>query len=125
MPRFVILTHDHPHLHWDFFLEEGDVLRGWRLTEEPVPGKPIAATVQADHRKLYLDYEGSVSGNRGQVTRWDSGDYTIEPPSRKASLRASRVGAQLILQITGTRLRGRVELQHVSNENWIWTFEPS
>ena len=126
MPRFVILTHDHPHLHWDFFLEEGDVLRGWRLAEEPMAGKPIAATIQSPHRKLYLDYEGPVSKNRGYVTRRDFGEYSIELPSREQSLRAAQgCSAPLVLQITGTCLRGRVELQHVSGENWIWTFEPS
>ena len=124
MPRFVLLEHDHPHLHWDFLLEEGEVLRGWRLAEEPMAGKPIVATSQVDQRVLYLDYEGPVSGNRGTVMRWDFGEYRLEPPSREASPRASRVGAQLALQITGTRLHGRVELQQVSDENWIWTFEP-
>ncbi|HLW65468.1 MAG TPA: DNA polymerase ligase N-terminal domain-containing protein [Gemmataceae bacterium] len=124
MPRFVILTHDHPHLHWDFFLEEGDVLRGWRLAEEPAARKLIAATCLPDHRKFYLDYEGPVSADRGSVTRWDFGSYSSEPPSREASLRASRIGAQLILQITGTRLHGRVELQHVADTNWTWTFHP-
>jgi hypothetical protein len=122
MPRFVILTHDHPHLHWDFFLEEGDMLRSWRLAEEPVAGKSIAATAQAIHRKHYLDYEGPVGGNRGNVTRWDFGDYTIEPPSREANRRASRMGTQVILQITGSRLRGRVELQHVAEDRWTFSY---
>jgi DNA polymerase Ligase (LigD) len=122
MPRFVILTHDHPYLHWDLFLEDGDVLRGWRLAEEPVAGKPIAATAQADHREMYLDYEGPVSGNRGHVTRWDFGEYVPEPPSREASLRASRIGTQVILQITGSRLRGRVELQHVAENRWTFSY---
>src|SRR5262245_3542170 len=115
MPRFVILTHDHPYLHWDLFLEVGDVLRGWRLAEEPESGKSITATAQSDHRKLYLDFEGPVSGNRGSVTRWDFGEYEV----------VYQDSLVLILQITGSRLHGRVELQHVSVENWTWTFLPS
>jgi hypothetical protein len=75
MPRFVILEHDHPQLHWDLMLETGSVLRTWRLAEPPVEGKPILATAIGDHRSFYLDYEGPVSGDRGCVVRWDSGTY--------------------------------------------------
>ncbi|MCS7047501.1 MAG: hypothetical protein NZO58_14185, partial [Gemmataceae bacterium] len=79
MPRYVILEHDHPALHWDFMLERGDVLRTWRLPAPPSIGK-IAAQALADHRRAYLDYEGPVSGNRGTVRRWDAGTYaTITP----------------------------------------------
>lgn len=31
----------------------------------------------ANHRLLYLDYEGPVSGGRGHVTRWDWGEYRV------------------------------------------------
>ena len=67
MPRFAILAHDHPAPHWDLFLEAGPVLRSWRLLaplgrEAPVPAEPAA-----DHRLLYLEYEGPVSGERGSV----------------------------------------------------------
>jgi hypothetical protein len=125
MPRFVILTHDHPYVHWDFFLEEGEVLRGWRLAEEPMVGKPIAAMEQCDHRKLYLDYEGPVSGDRGSVMRWDYGAYSLEPTTCESNRRAGRdYPEHFVLQITGTRLLGRVELQHIEEENWIWIFQP-
>ena len=86
MPRFVILEHDHPRLHWDLMLEAGDVLRTWRLAEIPRPGVTIRAESLGDHRKLYLDYEGPVVGNRGQVKRWDAGTYAAleERPERIA-----------------------------------------
>jgi hypothetical protein len=73
--RFVVLTHDHPVLHWDLMLERGDVLRTWRLAEEPLPGVAIAAEALADHRRKYLDYEGPVTGDRGTVVRWDAGTF--------------------------------------------------
>src|SRR5438874_2539346 len=65
MPRFVILEHDWPTRHWDFLLEAGDVLRAWRLLDEPAPGKAVLAEPNFDHRLLYLDFEGALSGNRG------------------------------------------------------------
>src|SRR5205807_395991 len=43
MPRFVILEHDHPELHWDLMLEAGPVLRTWRLAAPPQPGRAVAA----------------------------------------------------------------------------------
>jgi hypothetical protein len=75
MPRYVILQHDHPFLHWDLMLETGPVLRSWRLLSPPALNTPIPATALGDHRLVYLDYEGPVSGNRGTVTQWDRGDY--------------------------------------------------
>ena len=75
MPRFVILEHDHPTLHWDLMLESGGVLRTWRLASPPSAGCSIAAEAIGDHRLLYLDYEGPISRNRGYVRRWDAGSF--------------------------------------------------
>jgi hypothetical protein len=75
MPRFVILEHDWPARHWDLFLEAGGVLRAWRLLAEPGPGVAVPAEANAEHRLLYLDYEGPVSGGRGSVSRWDAGTF--------------------------------------------------
>lgn len=71
--RFVILTHDWPSPHWDFLAERNGVLRAWRLLTEPVAGQDVAAESNFDHRLLYLDYEGPLSGDRGSVSRWDAG----------------------------------------------------
>jgi hypothetical protein len=76
MPRFTVLEHDWPMLHWDLFLEAGTVLRAWRLLTEPAPGRSVSVEVGANHRLLYLDYEGPVSGGRGSVRRLDAGSFT-------------------------------------------------
>src|SRR5262245_30386573 len=89
MPRFVILEHDHPALHWDLMLEVGDVLWTWRLAVAPeVASRSIAAERIGDHRRSYLDYEGPVSGGRGTVKPWDRGSYETEV-SEPARLRLS------------------------------------
>lgn len=75
MPRFAILCHDHPFLHWDFLLEQGESCRTWRLFDPPDSPGDIPAEAIADHRLMYLDYEGPVSGHRGTVTRWDAGTF--------------------------------------------------
>jgi hypothetical protein len=101
MPRFVILEHDHPSLHWDFMIEVGDVLRTWRLSEPPTPGHVVPAEPSFDHRPFYLDYEGPVSGDRGTVKRWDAGTYRVvdEAPGR------------LLLHLEGGTLSGQVALE--------------
>ena len=98
--RFAILTHDHPFLHWDLLLEEGDSLRTWRLHEAPSVPAEIAAEALPPHRPLYLDYEGPVSGNRGHVTQWDRGIYT----------RLAESDERLTVSLDGSRLQARLEL---------------
>ena len=108
MHRWVILEHDHPFLHWDLMLQTGDVLRTWRLAESPQPGKTIRAEAIANHRLMYLDYEGPVSGNRGRVRRWDEGIYQGELGN----------GEQIVLVLNGRRFRGRLVLRR-DGDHWI------
>ncbi len=112
MPRYVILEHDHPQLHWDLMLEDGDTLRTWRLLAAPEPGQTVAAETSFPHRRLYLDYEGPVSGGRGRVMRWDEGIFTPleESPSR------------LVLQLEGRRRQGLAVLAHEA-DGWYFTYE--
>jgi hypothetical protein len=111
MPRFVILTHDHPTLHWDLMLEMGATLRTWRLTAAPTPGCEMAAEPIPDHRPMYLDYEGPVSGNRGSVTRWDAGTFEVIEESLD----------RLAVRLSGTALSGRVEIKPTPDKQ-RWTF---
>ncbi len=84
-PRFVILRHEMPALeedgsHWDFMLECGDSLLTFRWdclpsTTDGSRLSSLTATRIADHRPLYLDYEGEISNNRGKVMRVLSGHF--------------------------------------------------
>jgi hypothetical protein len=112
MPRFVILEHDHPHQHWDLLLESGSVLRAWRLSAFLRDNEAIAARASFDHRLIYLDYEGPVSGGRGQVVRREQGTFKWELDS------AERV----IVRLHGTRLQGRLQLAKGEGENWTAEF---
>lgn len=58
-------------------LEAAGKLNTWALDQAPVVGTCTVAERLPDHRIEYLDYEGPVSGERGQVTRWDWGCYEI------------------------------------------------
>jgi hypothetical protein len=112
MPRYVILEHDHPSLHWDLMLESEEILRTWRLSEPPRPAKSLAAISTFDHRPIYLSYEGPVSGNRGRVARWDQGTFTWQ---QCQSDRAAVV-------VNGERLRGFLILEQINGDQWVAEF---
>ena len=76
MPRFVLLEHRWNGIHWDLMLERGGVLCTWAIDAPVVPDVDLPARALADHRRIYLEYEGEVSGNRGTVRRIDEGTYT-------------------------------------------------
>jgi len=112
VPRFVILRHDSPcGEHFDFMLEAaGDVLKTWALPRPPEIGVEMQCEALADHRIEYLDYEGPVSGQRGAVTRWDQGTYTLERHS----------DAEWIVQLTGERFAGRASLLRSESDPSRW-----
>ena len=101
--RFVVLEHDHPHLHWDFMLEADGALLTWRLSNPPATGSWEAEKL-ADHRLVYLDYEGPVSGGRGTVKCWDRGVYTA-------------LSATTLL-LEGAHWRGRIEMVALDDKRW-------
>jgi hypothetical protein len=111
MPRFVILEHDHPHLHWDLMLEAGAVLRTWRLAKPPEEGRATSATFLAGHRLAYLDYEGPVSGNRGRVVQWDVGEFDWVSDDDKA----------VVVVLRGRRARGRAVLTQADDDEWSFS----
>ena len=112
MPRFVVLEHDHPHLHWDLMLERGGALWTWRLPRLPEAGTPLDADRLADHRLAYLDYEGPVSGGRGNVTRWDGGsfEWLEDAEDRK------------VVRLRGGRLDGTFRLERSAAGEWRGLF---
>jgi hypothetical protein len=111
VPRFVILEHDVPMLHWDLLIEQNGVLVSWRLRAPLQPGEPFAAEASAPHRLLYLDYEGPVSGGRGVVTRWDGGEciwLESGPEGVRVRLRGQKIAGELILEGRGEEWHGVV-----------------
>ncbi|MDQ7013325.1 MAG: hypothetical protein Q9O74_05435 [Planctomycetota bacterium] len=105
MPRTVVLRHHLPDgtHHYDWFIEpvgsraplaatgpddnpdddpdddpDARVLIAWRLAAWPIPaGSSVPAERLPPHRRLYLDYEGPISGNRGTVRQVAAGIASI------------------------------------------------
>jgi bifunctional non-homologous end joining protein LigD len=81
MKRYVILRHDRQGetTHWDLMLEEGEILRTYRigLPPEEMAEKPVEAERIFDHSLKFLDYEGSVNKGKGTVEVADKGTYEV------------------------------------------------
>jgi hypothetical protein len=108
MPRFVILEHDYPERHWDFMLETGEKLRTWKLSAPPQLGKTLTAQLSFDHRIIYLDYEGPVSGNRGTVVRFDKGSFTWNKEDED----------HVRIELRGQVLNGTLDLVREADDRW-------
>ncbi|HEX8200659.1 MAG TPA: DNA polymerase ligase N-terminal domain-containing protein [Isosphaeraceae bacterium] len=103
MPRFAVLEHRWGGVHWDLLLEHGGALRTWALEAPIEPGREVPARALPDHRLVYLEYEGAVSGGRGTVRRVDAGQYE-----------ARTWAADLVrIRLTGAQLSGEAELRRI------------
>jgi len=99
--RYVVLHHtgiDRPH--YDLMLERDshEALATVRCSDWP----PVDGTVLeriGDHRRSYLEYEGPISGNRGEAARAESGVYTAQA-DRDSMLLSLSSGVQI--RIPGT-----------------------
>jgi hypothetical protein len=97
-------------------LDVGEALRTWAIDAPIAPDADLPARALDDHRRVYLDYEGVISGGRGWVRRCDQGLYEplIWTPDR---VRVTLAGAQLV---------GTAELRRVGERpdgpTRAWTF---
>lgn len=102
--RFVIHEHrGHGPTHFDLMLSCGEALATWQVSRRPAelrPAESMPARRLADHRTAYLEYEGPVSGGRGEVRRIDTGSY-------------ERIAAGWQIRMDGAETRGTFELTQV------------
>ncbi|MDG2384311.1 MAG: DNA polymerase ligase N-terminal domain-containing protein [Pirellulaceae bacterium] len=118
MPRFVLLRHELPNAydaprdsHWDLMLEDGATLQTWAICQIPDVGCWVEALSLPPHRTEYLDYEGPVSNNRGEVTQWDHGDFDwLEKNETRVTIR-----------LRGKRIQGEAILEQLSADHG-WRF---
>ena len=115
--RFVILHHTgHGDEHWDLMLERGNSLVTWQLLSNPLEGceSHVVARQIGDHRMVYLEFEGPVSGGRGQVSRLDQGTLSW----------VAQCDAFLRFRLDGIHLRGEFQLA-CSKIGTEWVFSRS
>lgn len=69
--RYVVLYHsgiDEPHFDLLVETQPGSDLAAWRSPVWPIES-PISLQRLKDHRRIYLQYQGELSGRRGHVRR--------------------------------------------------------
>src|SRR5262245_22242988 len=76
--RFVVLEHRWEGVHYDILLESVGRLLTWAVDRPIVEGCDLPARPLPPHRLIYLDYEGQISGDRGEVRRLDRGTYLVQ-----------------------------------------------
>ncbi len=95
-------------------LEYEGVLLTWQLPSPPASraALPIPARRIADHRLVYLDYQGPVGGDRGSVARYDTGPLVV----------LSMAESVLRIRLEGKRLSGGFELRRTAADD-RWTLD--
>jgi hypothetical protein len=105
--RFVVLEHRWNGVHWDFMLEAGPSLRTWALSSFPERGMEVEARALPNHRLDYLEYEGPVSGDRGEVRRVEAGRF--EPVSWGPD--------RVVVRLRGDQVTGVAELVRLGGDD--------
>jgi hypothetical protein len=113
MPRFVILRHTLPagslrSSHFDLMLEDDGSLLTWALGELPSAEWQLAEQLPL-HRLSYLDYEGTVSNNRGEVTQIVRGDFGW----------IQRTPDRLEVSLASSDFKGRLTIEHDYSLGWL------
>jgi hypothetical protein len=110
--RYVILHHTGipmPHYDLMFELVPGNRLATWRSLDWPVESGTLVERLP-DHRRDYLDYEGPVSNNRGQVTRILAGTLRVEAFSNDLVILTTDVDRRFSFRREGDTSLWRLDL---------------
>jgi bifunctional non-homologous end joining protein LigD len=118
---FNVQKHQARHLHYDFRLEMGGVLKSWALAKGPSldPHQRRLAIQVEDHSLDYVDFEGIIPEGygKGTVMLWDRGTWNpVGDP-----LAAYEQG-KIEFSLQGKKLRGDfvlVRMARGSPGNWL------
>ncbi len=112
---FVVHEHHAKHLHYDFRLEMGGVLRSWAVPK----GMPLKAGIKRlavateDHPIEYADFAGVIPEGEygaGVVKIWDKGFFIPEKVTER----------ELVVRLKGEKLKGTYILIRLKDgKNWL------
>jgi len=119
----VVLQHETAEgSHYDWMIEmpesTGDphgrlwTARATSPSRDWQPKGGLDLTIIGEHRRLYLTYEGPLTGGRGSVQRVDAG-YAF-PVIWKSD--------HMLLELELSGCQGRVEIRQIENDRWRATF---
>lgn len=126
---FVIQKHAASHLHYDFRLGWGGVLKSWAVAKGPsyFPGDRRLAVQVEDHPMEYGGFEGIIPQGQyggGTVMVWDQGTWTPQPGYENVEAGLRDGGLKFVMN--GTKMKGKWTLvrmggkaAHESKPNWL------
>lgn len=123
-PIFVVQKHAASHLHYDFRLEIGGVLKSWAIPKGPSmnPKDKRLAVPTDDHPLAYATFEGIIpEGNygAGAVMVWDTGSFdNVKTEAIETCLKEGRI--EILLH--GHKLQGAFALIRAgsqTDERWL------
>jgi bifunctional non-homologous end joining protein LigD len=121
---FVVQEHHASHLHWDFRLEMGGVLKSWAVPKGPPEETGIKrlAMMVEDHPLDYASFAGTIPEGEygaGSVRIWDRG--TWEAVGEKSGEEQLAEGAMKFV-LHGERLQGGyalVKFAKAGGNTWL------
>lgn len=127
--RFVVQRHQASHLHFDFRLELGSVLKSWAVPKGPSlnPAQKRLAVMVEDHPVSYIDFEGTIpKGNygAGTVTVWDHGKFIPVNHEHKKISESEALNnvknGELKFILKGKKLKGEFVLVRLQKQDKNW-----
>lgn len=127
---FVVQKHAASHLHYDFRLEMGGVLKSWAVPKGPSLDPKIKrlAMMVEDHPYNYKDFEGTIPGGNygaGHVIVWDNGTYLPAEATKgkpEKQLQEDLQKGRLSFLLKGKKLKGEfslVKLKGKQENAWL------
>lgn len=127
-PLFVVQKHHATHLHYDFRIEMGGVLKSWAVPKG-IPPKPAVrhlAILTEDHPMAYAHFHGVIPEGEygaGLVEIWDHGTFTNLKKDKKTGaeipLKKSFELGSIELDLHGKTLKGPYALIHFKDKEWL------
>jgi DNA ligase D-like protein (predicted 3'-phosphoesterase) len=128
-PIFVVQKHLASHLHYDFRLEVGGVLKSWAVPKGPSvdPRDKRLAVPTEDHPMEYARFEGVIPEGEygaGTVLVWDLGKFhnITEKKGVAVPLEEAVVHGHLKVWLEGQKLKGGYALTRFRSspdESWL------
>ncbi len=125
-PIFTVQKHQASHLHYDFRLEIGGLLKSWAIPKGPSldPSVKRLAVEVEDHNLGYAEFEGVIEEGHygaGPVLVWDTGWFELLGVNQGSESPAMMLHAgKLDVHLHGQRLRGGFTLVRMKGRPRQW-----